>query len=255
MSVATSMLSPKQRYCIPPFVQSVDSPESGLAIWITHFDSISSDEMIALEMLLDSAERTRAAQFRFDRDRRCFIASRGIIRGLLGAALDIPAAELGFEYGAHGKPSIDAVDANGRKLRFNLSHAAGAAMFALAWDREVGIDLEAATRLTDKNEKLPTHILSPRELIIWRGIPNEKLRSPALLRAWTRKEAFIKATGEGLFHELRDIEVALDAATPQPSLTIRGASDKGKASRDWTIYDLSAPSGFAAAVAVEQVGS
>ena len=255
MSAATSTLHPKQRDRIPPFVQSVESPESALTIWITHFDSISSDEMIALETLLDSREQARAAQFRFDRDRRCFIASRGIIRNLLGVALDIPAAELGFEYGAHGKPSIDAIDADGRKLRFNVSHAAGSAMFALAWDREVGIDLEAATRLTDKNEKLPVRILSPRELVIWRAIPNEKVRDPALLRAWTRKEAFIKATGEGLFHELRDIEVALDAAAPQPSLRIRGASETGKTSRNWTIYDLSAPSGFAAAAAVEQIGS
>jgi 4'-phosphopantetheinyl transferase len=74
------------------------------------------------------------------------------------------------------------------------------------------------------------------------------------LRAWTRKEAYIKATGEGLFHRLQDIEVALDAATPKDSLTICSSPDEGKVTYGWTIHDLTAPAGFVASVAVAQVG-
>lgn len=237
------------------FVRAIESPENGVQIWIAQLDSILPNDMIELMATLDSRERDRATRFRFERDRQHFIGARGILRRLLGAALDIPAREVAFEYGPHGKPAIAATTGDGRKLRFNISHAAGSAMFALASDRELGIDLEAAARMTDKGENLSdlaTRILSSRELAIWRELPNDAARGRALLRAWTRKEAYIKATGEGLFHQLQDIEVALDAAKPQPSLT-RHSSEDEKFGFHWIIHDLYAPTGFVAAIAVEQI--
>ena len=227
-----------------------------MQVWIAQLDSILPNDMTELVATLDSRERARAAQFHFERDRQHFIGARGILRRLLSAALDIPAPELAFEYGPHGKPAIAAGTGDGPKLRFNISHAGGSAIFALVWDRELGIDLEAVAHITDKGENLSdlaTRILSPRELAIWRELPNNTVRGPALLRAWTRKEAYIKATGEGLFHRLQDIEVALDAVMPKASLTIRSFPDEGKVSCDWTIHDLTAPAGFFAAVAVEPV--
>ena len=127
-------------------------------------------------------------------------------------------------------------------------------MFALAWDREVGIDLECGSRLErDDNSlsELAARILSSRELAIWRALPDDAQRRAAFLRAWTRKEAYAKATGQGVFDELNRVEVALDAAAPKPALTLRAASPEGR-TRDWTIHDLSAPDGFAAALAIEQ---
>jgi 4'-phosphopantetheinyl transferase len=126
-------------------------------------------------------------------------------------------------------------------------------MFALAWDREVGIDLESATRLkrdVDGLAGLAARVLSARELTIWQALP-ETAREAAFLRAWTRKEAYAKATGRGLLEQLIRTGVALDAAAPQSSLTLRSPQEGGT-TRDWVLHDLPAPDGFAAALAVEQ---
>lgn len=227
---------------------------SGVRIWRAHLESMSPADLEELSALLDSAEHARAARFHFERDRRHYVASRGLLRRLLGAALDEPASALVFEYGLHGKPAIATGGAQSRIPHFNLSHSSGWAMFALAWDHVVGIDLECGSRLErDDNSlsDLATRILSARELAIWRALPNAAQRHAAFLRAWTRKEAYAKATGQGVFDELDRIEVALDAAAPKSSLTLRFAHAPGPM-RDWTLHDLSAPEGFTAALAVEQ---
>ena len=95
-------------------------------------------------------------------------------------------------------------------------------------------------------------MLSQRELAIWQALPDAAARDAAFLRAWTRKEAYVKATGKGLFDELGNIEVALDAAAPESSLTLRSIPQEGEIMRHWALHDLSAPDGFAAALAVEQ---
>jgi 4'-phosphopantetheinyl transferase len=236
-------------------LQSAGTPMSGVQIWTAQPESLSPAEIGELSASLDSAEHTRAARFHFERDRRDYVASRGLIRRLLGAALDTPASALVFEYGAHGKPAISAESLQGRTLRFNISHSAGWAMFALAWDRDVGIDLEAAARLDrDVNglSGLAARVLSSRELAIWQALPDAAAREAAFLRAWTRKEAYVKAMGKGLFDALGNIEVALDAATPKSSLMLRSFPEKGETLRHWVLHDLSAPDGFAAALAVEQ---
>ncbi|HEX7518204.1 MAG TPA: 4'-phosphopantetheinyl transferase superfamily protein [Chthoniobacterales bacterium] len=228
---------------------------SGVQIWTAHLEALSPVELGELSALLDAAEHARAARFHFERDRRHYVASRGLLRRLLGTALETPASALVFEYGAHGKPAISAAFLQGRTLCFNLSHSAGWAMFALAWNREVGIDLESASRLKrDVNglTRLAARVLSARELVIWQALPNAAARDAAFLRAWTRKEAYAKATGQGLFDELICIEVVLDAAAPKSSLTFRLSPREGELTRDWALHDLPAPDGYAAALAVEQ---
>lgn len=230
----------------------LETPVSGVRIWRANLESIPASELEELGKLLDSAENARAARFHFDRDRRHYVASRGLLRRLLGEALKQPAASLVFAYGSHGKPAIAAGTPS--PLRFNLSHSAGWAMFALAWDREVGIDLECAARLDrDGNSllDLAARILSARELAIWRALSNDAQRRSAFLRAWTRKEAYAKGTGQGVFDELNRIEVALDAAAPKPSFTLSSAH-ASEPMRNWALHDLPAPEGFAAALAVEQ---
>jgi 4'-phosphopantetheinyl transferase len=223
-------------------------------IWRANLESISATELEELGKLLDSAEQARAARFHFVRDRRHYVASRGLLRRLVGEALEQPAASLVFAYGSQGKPAIDA-GTRSRPLRFNLSHSAGWAVFALAWDREVGIDLECGARLErDDNSlsDLAARILSARELAIWLALSNDAQRRAAFLRAWTRKEAYAKGTGQGVFGELNRIEVTLDAAAPKSSLLLRSSNASGPM-RDWTLHDLPAPENFAAALAVEQI--
>jgi 4'-phosphopantetheinyl transferase len=226
---------------------------SGVRIWKAHLDSIPAVALDELIASLDGAERERAARFHFEPDRRNYIASRGLLRRLVGTALDESASALIFEYGPHGKPAIDR-GARDRTLHFNLSHSTGWAMFALAWDRAVGIDLECGSRLEREDNNLSglaARILSPLELEIWDALPDAAQRHAAFLRAWTRKEAYAKATGQGLFDELHRIEVALDAAAPKSSLTITSPSEN-ESMPMWVLHDLPAPESFAAALAVQQ---
>jgi 4'-phosphopantetheinyl transferase len=99
---------------------------------------------------------------------------------------------------------------------------------------------------------LAARVLSARELVIWQALPDTAARETAFLRAWTRKEAYAKATGQGLFDTLTCIEVALDAVAPKSSLTLRSSTKEGEITRHWVLHDLSAPDGFAAALAVAQ---
>jgi 4'-phosphopantetheinyl transferase len=234
-------------------LQSLRSPVDGVQIWTAQLEALSPAELTELGASLNSVEHARAARFHFEPDQRHFIASRGLLRRLLGAALDTPASALVFEYGAHGKPALTSAFSQRRILRFNLSHSAGWAMFALAWDREIGIDLESAARLkrnVNGLTALAARVLSTRELLAWNALPDAAARDAAFLRAWTRKEAYAKATGHGLLDELSRIEVALDAAAPKSSLTLRSPTREGEGEPHWVLYDLSAPDGFAAALAV-----
>jgi 4'-phosphopantetheinyl transferase len=238
----------------PTPLQSPDISVSGVQIWTTHLEALSPADLAELSGLLDAPEQARAARFHFERDQRNYAASRGLLRQLLGAALDKPASTLVFEYGARGKPALNALFSQDRTLCFNLSHSSGWAIFALAWDREVGIDLESAIRLkrdVDGLSGLAARILSAREFVVWQALPDAAARDRAFLRAWTRKEAYAKATGQGIFDELIGIEVALDAPAPKSSLTLR-SRDEAAITRSWVLHDLSAPAGFAAALALEE---
>ncbi|HEV2842763.1 MAG TPA: 4'-phosphopantetheinyl transferase superfamily protein [Chthoniobacterales bacterium] len=240
-----------------PLLQTPDTSVNGVQVWTAHLDAVSSAELEELSAVLDAAEHARAARFHFEHDRRHYLASRALLRQLLGAALDKPAPTLIFEYGAQGKPALAAAFSQDRILRFNLSHSAGWAMFALAWDRELGIDLESGGRLKrdgDGLSALAGRVLSARELSIWQALPDAAARDAAFLRAWTRKEAYAKATGKGLFVEVNRIEVALDAAAPNALLTLPSLPQEGEAARHWTLHDLAAPDGFTAALAVERKG-
>ena len=238
-----------------PFLKLINSPERAVQIWIADLDSVPSNEIAELTALLDGAERNRAARFHFERDRQHYLAAHGLLRQLLGSSLDRSASELIFEYGPNGKPAIAEIDNRGRRLRFNLSHSSGWAMFALTWEGEVGIDLEAISHLKSNNDELfglAGRILSPREMTNWRSLSNPQTRRTAFLRAWMRKEAYAKAIGKGVAVELRHIELVLDAAAPKTSLLVN-LSPQGKArALEWAIHDLPAPEGFAAALAFNQ---
>lgn len=225
-----------------------------MRIWTAQLDALESSELARLHRLLDETERIRAARFHFEQDRRRYVASHGLLRELLGDLLVTAPASIQFVHGARGKPAAAQPESKGRSLRFNLSHSAGSAMFAFAWDREVGIDLESTARLAPADEHLPAlaaRILSTREFDLWRALPDPAARRAAFLRAWTRKEAFAKATGAGIFDSLRDIEVILDIAAPAPSLTVARPADQ--AANGWVIHDVEAPEGFTAAVAIARL--
>jgi len=147
--------------------------------------------MGALARTLSPDECARAGRFRRARDRDRFIAGRGLLRVLLGDVLGRSPSSLRFHYNAHGKPALE-----GTTLAFNLSHSDGAALFALAWGRAVGVDIERI-RPDITPEALAGRYLSAGEAARLSALPPES-RAEAFTRAWVRQEAYLKALGVGL---------------------------------------------------------
>jgi 4'-phosphopantetheinyl transferase len=160
-------------------------------------------EQFACTLSLD--EQQRAERFRLPRDSHRFIASRGILRTLLGRYLQIAPKQLQFSYGASGKPAL--ADALAHGLRFNLSHSEDLMLCAIARCGCIGIDLEHL-RPVNNLEDLTQRFFSPQEHAAIHALPDAR-RLRSFFQHWTCKEALLKATGEGLM-SLSAIELAIE---------------------------------------------
>ena len=184
---------------------------------------------------LSDDERERASRFRFARLKDSFAISRGILRTLLGHYLSIPPNQVRFTYGARGKPQLDFPEAN---LQFNLTHSGKLAAYAFATGCKLGIDLEAVRAMPDR-EPIVRRFFAREECEEWLRLgPAE--RAPAFFRCWTRKEAYIKALGDGLGVPLDSFRVSLRPSQPARLLWSR---DDPSAPALWSLYSLApAPS-------------
>jgi 4'-phosphopantetheinyl transferase len=189
--------------------------------------------------VLSSDERERAAKFHFEKDRNRYTAARAILRQLIGRYEKMPAEALKFAYNTFGKPALD-----GSSLRFNMSHSGGLALFAFTRNRNIGVDLERI-RPDFTSREIAGQFFSPDEIAALRGLPVES-QTAAFFACWTRKEAFIKAHGSGLSLPLHKFVVSLN----MPARLVRTDFDPDAVGQ-WTLHELEAGEGFAAALAVE----
>jgi 4'-phosphopantetheinyl transferase len=179
-------------------------------LWYVHLDWAAADTK-RVERWLSLDERQRAQRFRFDRDRNRFIVRRAVLRMLLGEYLESPAGDIAFVYRALGKPAL-APAFDRHRLSFNASHSHDLAVVAVAFDRTLGVDVEWVRPLVDL-EAIARRFFAPREnLALNRVAPAERVQ--AFFNCWTRKEAFVKASGEGLTRALDSFEVSLTPGEP-----------------------------------------
>jgi|ERR1051326_9037336 4'-phosphopantetheinyl transferase len=222
-----------------------DSPRVTLAkqkvhIWRVFLDQ--SDEWIQqLAGTLSPDERARADTFYFERDRRRFIVSRGFLRRILSSYLETGPDRLQFCYGKYGKPAL-AGQCGVQSLRFNLSHSHEFAAYAVAFEREVGIDIEYMRSIAEM-EQLVERFFCPGEIAAFYAFHADERRE-AFFRGWTRKEAYLKATGTGLSQVPNQVEVTLCRA-PARLLKIAGQVHK---SLCWSLRDLELAPGYACAL-------
>jgi 4'-phosphopantetheinyl transferase len=212
-------------------------------VWFAFLDDLMPRFGSFLATLAED-EIEKAGRFRFQRDRDEYVLARGLLREILSRCSGIHPGELRFRYGARGKPALIA-EPGDADLAFNLSHAQRAVICAVTRDREVGVDLEYLREDVGDRE-LAERFFSPRETAVLTRLPSGA-RQKAFLTCWTRKEAYIKARGEGLSLDLRSFDV-LDSGDPAPRLHIE--SDPREAAR-WALADLNVPSGYVAALAIE----
>ncbi len=207
--------------------------------------SISRDESTRPHSLalLSSDERDRAARFAFDSDRNRFVVSRAILRMLLARYLGMLPREIVLVYDSYGKPSLS-THQNPGGVSFNLAHSGDCAVYAFARRVQVGIDIERQRSEVPVTE-LAERFFSPRERNALRALPDEERRE-AFFRCWTRKEAYLKALGQGLSVPLDKFTVSVNPVE-SPLLLESLPPDTPT---DWTILDLPVEKGVMAALAV-----
>ena len=213
-------------------------------VWFVELDQLASC-MHDLQQTLDGNERVRAERFYFRRDRDHFIVAHGLLRLILSRYLNIEPSDLRFCYSLYGKPML-AKEVDGDRLRFNLSHSHGLALYAVTRARELGIDIERI-RPDLAYEQLAARFFSPREVAALRAVPTSH-RLGAFFNCWTRKEAYIKARGEGLSFPLDHFDVSL--APGEPATLLSTIGDPLETSR-WSLRELDLAPGYTAALAVE----
>ena len=225
----------------------LDLPEGEVHVWCAPLDGLLARES-SLFRTMSPDEKARARRFVFERDRERFSVCRGLLRRILGSYLGVAPSEVQFAYGAHGKPRLGPSHA-GSGLRFNVSHSGQLALLAFTHHWEVGVDIELLRHLADV-EELARESLSVLEQKALLTLPPE-LRSAAFLRAWTRKEAILKALGAGIGAPLDRFSVSLDAGTHIEILDM----DPSMGSMDeWKLYSLDTAPEIAAALAVKGTG-
>ena len=224
----------------------VAPPERGTVhVWDVELER-PPEEVSRLEQLIPEVEVRRASRQPFEARRRDLVISGAALRSILASYLEADPRSVRFSIDDGGKPRLDAAW-NAMPLTFNLSHSRGRALVAVTVDREVGVDLERLRRDLPI-DRLAARFFSPREIAALRSTP-EVLRPAAFFSCWTRKEAFVKATGAGIFRQsLQSFVVSVDPGTGPVPLSIPGHD--AEAGR-WRLESIAAPPGFAAAVAVE----
>ena len=191
------------------------------------------------EETLASDERDRARRFVFERDRDHYVVCRGALRQLLSAYLGMAPAAVAFAYGHRGKPSLKGF---ATPPEFNVSHADGVAVIAVTAGSPIGVDIESVSRAVEF-EALARRFFSTKEADELLSLPSAT-RQAAFFACWTRKEAYIKAIGDGLACPLDSFAVTLRPGE-EPTFRWIATDDAAK----WTLRAFEPASGFLAAVA------
>ena len=199
------------------------------------------------EALLSDDEISRARRFVFDRDRKHYVVARANLRKMLAERLGLRPEAIEFDYGKYGKPVL-AEKVSSRSLHFNASRSNDIAVYAFAEDREIGIDVEAVRDLPDIND-IADHCFSESENASYRSL-NYADRLKGFFNCWTRKEAFVKAIGEGLSHPLQNFDVSLAPGKPAQMLRVGNVAG-GDCS--WELHRFSPFPGYVGAVVVERL--
>ncbi|MCL5958370.1 MAG: 4'-phosphopantetheinyl transferase superfamily protein [Chloroflexi bacterium] len=206
---------------------------------------VPEDQIQRLKTTLAEQELKRAEAFFFPRDAERFVVARGVLRDILGRYVGVDPSRLRFSSGSFTKPTL-IEESSEWKLRFSLAHSHQLALYAVARDREVGVDVEYI-RPDKADERLVEQLFSAGETARLRSL-SEDARKQAFYCCWTRKEAYLKARGDGLSVALDRFEVSLTPGEGEVLLTTPGDPDE---ERRWSLRELFAGPGYAAALAVE----
>ncbi|NNK47342.1 MAG: 4'-phosphopantetheinyl transferase superfamily protein [Gemmatimonadetes bacterium] len=217
-----------------------------LHVWKADLDA-SPGRLARFEQTLGPDERARIGRLRAEADRRRATASRGLLRHVLSEYAGIPAAELRFAYGPAGKPELTE-SADGASLYFNTAHSGDVLLVAVG-RASLGVDVERVRPIA-RWERVARRAFSENEMRQIQALPPE-LRSEAFITCWTRKEACVKAVGEGVWSAFGRFEVSVTPGQPAKVLSVDGAP---ALAADWSLYHLELVPHFVGALAIRGTG-
>jgi 4'-phosphopantetheinyl transferase len=218
-------------------------------IWCASLD-VSPEISARLYATLTPDERSRSARFQFERDRQRFNVAHGVLRDLLGRYLQTQPGRIRFVYNAFGKPDVS--PEFGSRLTFNLSHSAEFALIAIANTSNLGIDIEYIRALSDCAD-IARHFFSAAEVDSLNSLPSQ-LYAEAFFRCWTKKEAYLKACGEGLAIPLNSFSVPPAANRAVTPVDLDVPWKDFVPNDHWSLYTLQPAPGYAGALAIEGNG-
>lgn len=221
-------------------------PPGELHIWKICLQAPADAAWHALAHTLTPDEQQRAERFRFESDRSRFINARGWMRIILGGYLGVSAREIRFAYGHAGKPVLSNPLPDNSAMAFNLSHSQELALLAVADTTRLGIDIEKR-RLDFPGFTIARQFFAEKEVAALHAMPDEQ-RQEAFWYGWTRKEAWIKALGDGLSFPLKQFEVSLD---PEPEAALLEVLGHPLEASRWQLFSFVPEVDYLAAVAIE----
>jgi 4'-phosphopantetheinyl transferase len=201
----------------------------------------------ALARVLAPDEVARAGRFRSEEARRAHVIARGRLRQLLAAVLGGPADAVRLAASARGKPGLAAPDGSG--VRFSLAHSGRLMLCALTRDDEVGVDVEQVRDDVEVAE-IARRFFAAEEVLGLLALP-AAARREAFFACWTRKEAMLKATGDGLARALDSFVVSVDPGRPAV-LSVPGALGRPE---EWSLLPVPLPPGYEGTVALRRPGA
>jgi 4'-phosphopantetheinyl transferase len=211
-----------------------------IVVWIAQL-SQTQDSLGFLEPCLDAKDRERAVRFKFADDRARFVLGRGLLRKCLGHYLEQTPETIELGYSDLGRPIL----AHDETIQFNISHSNDLIALAVTANAKVGIDVERVERHPDLLE-LAARIFSEHDLQAFQALPaNEALA--VFYRVWTRKEAYLKARGEGITEGLPLISASFG---PEKTSTITDTRD-ANAAQTWRVVDLFVPNDYMGCLACD----
>jgi 4'-phosphopantetheinyl transferase len=214
-------------------------------VWLAELPQSMSDLLLALKGTLSSDELERARRFHFVRDRDRYVLRRGILRQILSYYLGCVPAAIDFSYQASGKPQLAHPAPLSCDLRFNISHSGDAVLYAVTSRRDIGVDIELI-RPEIEWALVANCFFAPAEIAALQRLPVH-LQSRGFFNCWVRKEAYLKARGEGLSIPLDSFEVSL---RPGDAPLLLRAADESEL-QQCTMWDVPLTEDLAGAVVVK----
>lgn len=205
-------------------------------VWMIRASAYYNDDPRATA-LLSADERQRATKFRFEKDRRLYIAAHAGLRAVLAGYLRVVEDEIHLVTGLHGKPLL--AHPGGSGLEFNLSHSHEVALIAVARNKAVGVDVEFVKR-DFAFQEVAGRFFTEKEVVALRALP-QALQIEAFFKCWSSKEAFLKAKATGLSGKLDEVQISTQDGFVKIEANVPG----------WSLLELEKAHGYEAALVIQ----